>query len=110
MTSCQTKWMRTVAIIPKSLNLFFIPSVSSQMTLAADEVIFHKICATDDIETILDRFGPREVLHAGNLQSIVSISSVAQILWKTSPSAVKVIYAQEKTTVWIFIIFVYKPI
>ena len=31
--------------------------VPSQMTLTADEVIFYKICATDDIETILDRFG-----------------------------------------------------
>ena len=40
-------------------------NVSSQMTLTADDVIFHKVCATDDIETILGRFGPWEVLHAG---------------------------------------------
>ena len=39
--------------------------VSSQMTLTADELICHKICATYDIETILGRFGPLEVPHAG---------------------------------------------
>ncbi len=39
--------------------------VSSQITLTADELIFHKICATCDIETILGRFGPQEVPHAG---------------------------------------------
>ncbi len=29
------------------------------MTLTADELILHKICAIYDIETILGRFGPR---------------------------------------------------
>ena len=33
-----------------------IQYVSSQMTLTADEVIFHRICATYDIETIFGRF------------------------------------------------------
>ncbi len=39
--------------------------VSLQMTLTADELICHKICVTYDIETILGRFGPWEVPHAG---------------------------------------------
>ncbi len=34
------------------------------MTLTADKPIFHKICANGDIESILGRFGPREVPHA----------------------------------------------
>ena len=41
-------------------NRIFI-YVSMQTTLTADEVIFHKICANDDIEAILGRFGPWEV-------------------------------------------------
>ncbi len=36
------------------------------MTLTADELILHKICATYDTETILGRIGPLEVLHAQN--------------------------------------------
>ncbi len=36
---------------------------SLQMTLTADELIFHKICANDDIEAILGKFGPLEVPH-----------------------------------------------
>ncbi len=39
--------------------------VSSQMTLTADGLICNKICATYNIETILGRFGPLEVPHAG---------------------------------------------
>ena len=35
------------------------------MTLTADQLILHKICATYDIETQVGRFGPLEVLHAG---------------------------------------------
>ena len=33
------------------------------MTLTADELILHKICAIYGIETILGRFGPLEVPH-----------------------------------------------
>ncbi len=47
------------------LLIFIIINVSPQMTLTADKLIFHKICATYDIETILGRFGPLEVPHAG---------------------------------------------
>ncbi len=35
--------------------------VSLHTTLTADELIFHKICANDDIEAILGTFGPWEV-------------------------------------------------
>ncbi len=38
-------------------------NVSSQITLTADELICHRICATYDIEMILGRFGPWEVPH-----------------------------------------------
>ncbi len=46
--------------------LFYALSfMSSQMTLTADVVIFHKIFATEDIGTVLSRLGPWEVTHAG---------------------------------------------
>ncbi len=77
-----------------SMISVFLPSfVSSQMALTMDGLIFHKICATDDIGTIPGRFGtmwnpPRTESRA----SIFSISSVAQILWKLTSSAVNVIW------------------
>ncbi len=62
------------------------------MTLTADEVSFHKICATDDIEKILALDSVLGGFHiVPNLPGIVPISSVAQILWKISPSIVKAI-------------------
>ena len=39
--------------------------MSSQMTLTADELIFHKICANYDIETILGRFGFCAIISTG---------------------------------------------
>ncbi len=56
------------------------------MTLTAVRVIFHKISAIDDIgiaDLVLGRFRM--------LDSDIPISPLAQMLWKTSPSAVKVI-------------------
>ncbi len=58
------------------------------MTLTADGLIFHKICATDDIETIPRWLcGPYHFPECGtsrgpNLPQIVSISSVAYTLPK----------------------------
>ncbi len=62
------------------------------MTLTADEVIFHKICATNNIETIHGRFGALEVPQGPNLPIIASISSFAQILWEIRSSAVKAVF------------------
>ena len=45
--------------------VFGFTYVSLQMTLTADELISPKVCVTYDIETILGRFGPLEVPHAG---------------------------------------------
>ncbi len=44
-------------------------TVLSQTTCTADEVIFHKIGATDDIKMILGKFGSWEVPHAGKMVS-----------------------------------------
>ncbi len=54
--------------------------VSPQMTVKADELILHKICATYDIETILGRFGPLEVPHAKSAKYRFNIISYTDFL------------------------------
>ena len=48
----------------KAFCCMIIIQVASILALC-DEVIFHEICVTYDIETIFGRFGPLEVLNAG---------------------------------------------
>ena len=79
-------------------------NVSPQMTLTADELIVHKICAIYDIETIPGRFGTSQ---GPNLPSIASISSFAQILWKITSSAVKVVWIDINGTVHVDFNFCY---
>ena len=45
---------KTYYLLKLNWGLSPVPIVSPQMTLTADELILHKICATYDIETKLD--------------------------------------------------------
>ncbi len=73
----ETKANSLDVLILKKRNLLF---VSQQMTLTADELILHKICATYDIETILGRFGPWEVPHAKSVKYHFNIISCTDFM------------------------------
>ncbi len=63
----------TIIFVKITWDVYDSPYVSSQMTLIVDEVIFHKICATFDIETIY--FLLIYHLHPGESQGVTSKNS-----------------------------------